>query len=236
MKKWLQKNIVYFIAVIILVTLSIQAYWNIKNYESNKVTVNNEVLAALNNSVDAYYTNLAKTDIKSSMGHESITNGQELQQNLQSVIDSVLLNIDLSEGMITTEPDKGEIIHIIDTNYTGKTPSIDFTEMLDKAKASTSASASASASGTITLPKTDNSQGMTTLATKVIISLSLDTINFKQLTAYLNDELKQKGLGFNYALSHEQKYQNPIFTIILKIPILSFRHYQNRLIFRQGQI
>lgn len=206
MKKWLQKNIVYFIAVIILVTLFIQAYWNIKNYEANKVTVNNEVQAALNNSVDAYYTNLAKTDIKSSMTHENISTPQKLPENLKSVIDSVLLNIDLSEGMITTRPAPapGEITGFVDVDSTGSQSPVEFIEIHKNAKTE------ASASATISLPGNDSLKGITTLATKVIISLSLDAINFNQLTEYLNDELKQKGLDFKYALLHEQSRQKKI--------------------------
>ncbi len=203
MKKWLQKNIVYLIALIILVTLFIQVYWNLNNYEANRVNVNNEVQAALNTSIDTYYTNLAKTDIKSSMTHESITTGQELPKNVQSAIDSILITVDMPEGILGTGPagGAGEIAHITDLNDTVVHIVPGLSDKTKKTQMSKSASA------TVTLGTNDSIQGITTLATKVIISLSLDKINFKQLTAYLNDELTRKGFDFKYALSHKQKYQ-----------------------------
>lgn len=64
MKRSSQTRLIYFIGIVILITLSIQAYWNVKNYKANKVVLTNEVLSGLNNSIEAYYADLVKTDIK----------------------------------------------------------------------------------------------------------------------------------------------------------------------------
>lgn len=60
MQKKSYRSILYFIAFVILVTLSIQVYWNFKNYEASKQQLINEVQISLDNAVDQYYTELAE--------------------------------------------------------------------------------------------------------------------------------------------------------------------------------
>jgi signal transduction histidine kinase len=211
MKKWLQKNIVYFIAVIILVTLFIQAYWNVKNYEANKITVNNEVLAALNNSVDAYYTNLAKNDLQSTMTTERLLEGTKVPEHIKLLVDSVMRNMPEPKGVVSDDPILGKIVEFSNVDSAGQPMPPQLREILNKAQKS----GPITASGTIKIPGKDSLSGINMLATKVIISLSNDSIDFKNLTKYLNNELKRKGLNFKYALSHAQEgeitvnYGNP---------------------------
>jgi len=55
-------SIIYFIAATIVATIVIQLYWNIQNYKNNKQRLINEVQISLDNGVEAYYSDLAKTD------------------------------------------------------------------------------------------------------------------------------------------------------------------------------
>ncbi|PZR09284.1 MAG: hypothetical protein DI539_22140, partial [Flavobacterium psychrophilum] len=207
MKKWLQKNIVYLIALIILVTLFIQAYWNVKNYEANKITVNNEVLAALNNSVDTYYTNLAKSDIKSTIIDENLYSEHKMPEEIELLIDSLINNApENSEGMITTDIESGNIVHVTHIDSTGKSIPPGIAKMLKIA----TKPKSVTATGSVTVPHKDSLQGLNTLATKIIISLSSDSINFKKLNKYLKDELASKNLNFKYALSHHKEDEKSV--------------------------
>jgi two-component system phosphate regulon sensor histidine kinase PhoR len=54
--------IFYFIAATIVATISVQFFWNYKNYEENKVRVDNEIQLSLDNAIEEYYAKLAKTD------------------------------------------------------------------------------------------------------------------------------------------------------------------------------
>ncbi|PWG04067.1 sensor histidine kinase [Polaribacter aquimarinus] len=56
------KWIFYFIITTILATISIQCYWNYKNYEENKRLVTNEIQISLDNAIEKYYTSLAKSN------------------------------------------------------------------------------------------------------------------------------------------------------------------------------
>ena len=53
--------ILYLISSVILVTLCIQVYWNYKNYEIGKQQLINDVQASIDQVVDNYYTELAKS-------------------------------------------------------------------------------------------------------------------------------------------------------------------------------
>ncbi len=52
--------ILYVIVFVILGTISIQVYWNYKNYLTNKQQLVNDVQTSLDNSVEKYYTSLAE--------------------------------------------------------------------------------------------------------------------------------------------------------------------------------
>ena len=61
----LEKNykiIIYFISIAIIATIVAQVYWNIKNYEINKQQINNQIQTSFDNSVEKYYTKIAKDD------------------------------------------------------------------------------------------------------------------------------------------------------------------------------
>lgn len=54
--------IFYFITATIVATIGVQFFWNFKNYEENKVRVDNEIQLSLDNAIEEYYAKLAKTD------------------------------------------------------------------------------------------------------------------------------------------------------------------------------
>src|SRR5690606_21546034 len=57
------KQIVYIIGLIVLVTITIQFYWNYTQYNINKQQVVNEVQISLDNAVETYYTEISKNSI-----------------------------------------------------------------------------------------------------------------------------------------------------------------------------
>lgn len=178
----MQKNIVYLIGLIILITLSIQAYWNIINYQSNKVLINNEVLTAFDNSVNSYYTNLAKSDIKT------------------AIIDSDLAEkdngIDVSGKMTQREKFNFLAYDIPD-------------------KSGTQANISP-----LSFASDRPAQGVVTIATQIIVSLSNEKIDFDNLAKHLDTELKRKGFEFEYALSETRNFRQVASHGNLKSPEL----------------
>jgi two-component system phosphate regulon sensor histidine kinase PhoR len=55
--------VLYLIVVTIIATISVQFYWNFKNYEQNKQRVINEIRLSLDNSIEEYFSELVKEDI-----------------------------------------------------------------------------------------------------------------------------------------------------------------------------
>ena len=54
--------ILYLIAVTIIATISVQFYWNYKNYEENKRQITNEIQLSLDNALEEYYSSIAKNN------------------------------------------------------------------------------------------------------------------------------------------------------------------------------
>ena len=63
MDKKSYKWVVYFIAITVLITITVQVYWNYKEYQINKQNLISKVQLSLDNSVEAYYANLTKLSV-----------------------------------------------------------------------------------------------------------------------------------------------------------------------------
>lgn len=64
MKSKKQLSILLYICFTILATIGLQVYWNLKNYQENKLRLINEVQIAFDNSIEHYYVEDIKNDIK----------------------------------------------------------------------------------------------------------------------------------------------------------------------------
>jgi two-component system phosphate regulon sensor histidine kinase PhoR len=58
------KSLLYFIGLVIMVTLCIQLYWNYKNYQSGRQQLINEVQNSLDQAIDKYYINMAERNTR----------------------------------------------------------------------------------------------------------------------------------------------------------------------------
>lgn len=182
MKRVSENKIVYIIAGIILITISIQVYWNIKNYKINRLQLINDVQTALDNSVDFYYTDLAKTNIKSANEKKEIIHGDiSHSKGIQLILDSIISRV----------------------KHTGKTPPSD-----------TTVNVISMSSGNFHIENvTDEilkdsilkkTGTVNELATKIVISLSNEVVDFKKLSKVLNSELAKRGFNFKYAMSQSK--------------------------------
>jgi len=62
--------ILYCIAITIAITIAVQVYWNYKNYHINKQRIANDIQLSLDNALEQYYAELAKTDYLSIINPE----------------------------------------------------------------------------------------------------------------------------------------------------------------------
>ena len=63
MNKKNYKWVVYFIGVTIFTTITVQVYWNYREYQINKQNLISKVQLSLDNSVETYFANLTKSVI-----------------------------------------------------------------------------------------------------------------------------------------------------------------------------
>ena len=194
------KWILNIIIVVILTTIGIQAYWNYKNYLTNKQQLTNEVQISLDNAVDEYYANLAEKTT-----HKFSFNEGEVNENIvvdgDTIYDRLFQDININQkGIILDSLKINEIEHVAifqtaekDTLITADDNGIITTEEWV---------------GNRKILKAIKTTGLDSfyikdfelLTAKVMLRLSNDTINIKRIKDLLEDELKRKDIVVDYNL------------------------------------
>lgn len=184
----MQKNkyryLLYFITLVITVTLAIQVYWNYKNYQAGKQQLVNEMQISLDQAVDNYYIDLAD---RNTIGFAS--NSSKFLKD--GTFDTLLSHIDISsqgfKGFDSIKPDEisnikifsGSKVSQMDTVF--KTIKIDATQKKNAVK------------HFLGNQKKDSSK-LLTLANRIIIAITTDTLDTPKFETYLQEQLSQKKL------------------------------------------
>ncbi len=179
--------LIYIITTIIVATIGIQLYWNIQNYKINKQRLINEVQISLDNSVENYYSDLAKTDFFTYVdtSKDSIyRNHKETKSFWNDILpDSSFI---LKADSIHIKTGTGSFIHTIDTLQTAR--QVNATKITSIAVASDY--------------KNSLDSSVTNFAKKIFISFARDTLDFKKLDTLVKNELGRKNVRITYALKH----------------------------------
>lgn len=194
------KWILYIIVLVILGTISIQVYWNYKNYLINKQQLINDVQISLDNAVDSYYTNLAK---KSTIGFAFEANSEEDYIIKSGRFDSVLNHINIKERAFTQFDSidiKGvKVVRGIDTDSVLKRFHLEHKNRLSD---SIHMEINWNQKETLDTLIINDFQRLTS---KVVLSMTADTLNLKHIDSLFKSELDRKDLTVSYGLSF---YQN----------------------------
>lgn len=167
--------VVSFITCTILITISVQVYWNYKNYEQNKLRVLNEIQASLNDAIETYFSEIAKpaflnlsSEIQSSGNAGSFSSNFSFKERFPPIKNLSLKSKDSIPELIRFLNNPKEITDIsISTN--------------DKLK---------------------DSVGLLNNLKAIYISIRNDKIDFQKLDSLLKLNLKNKNLSVNYQLLH----------------------------------
>lgn len=192
--------ILYIIVAVIFGTIGIQVYWNFKNYEVNKQQLTNEVQASLDNAIETYYANLAKEntigfaieatsdDILGEGGKfDSILNAIQFQEKGFKNMDSLRISINNTDGIQIFEGLKADSLSKALHNNG------DHQNHLKKmVEYSTS--------------KTQKADSLIIddfkiLTSKVIFSMSQDTLSLTKIDSLLKQDLKRKNLDIEFGLT-----------------------------------
>ena len=182
------KWVIYFIGITVITTIAVQIYWNYREYQINKANLINRVQLSLDNSVEAYYANLTKSGIITFSSLDTISS----KEKTDTIIVKTNSRRDLRKKMDSTLQNiaKLENKKPLFINHPRNHPF--FTP-----------------NGTI--PKHIDS-----LISKVIISISRDSLDLKKLDTYLIDEFKRNNIQVTYGLKYNYNQWNFEDSIVKK--------------------
>lgn len=191
MDKQNYKWVVYFIGITIITTIAVQVYWNYREYQINKQHLINRVQRSLDNSVEAYFANITKSGI--------ITFNSSDLRNPKNKTDTIIVStnsrynfkkkIDSTLQSLIKNDSLGKPLIISsqeNESYPFITPDRNFPKVLDS------------------------------LISKVVVSISRDTLDLQKLSTYLSEEFKRKNIDIIYGLTHQYRYKNNQDSIIKK--------------------
>lgn len=212
--------ILYTIVFVILSTIGIQVYWNYKNYLNSKQQLINEVQISLDKAVDDYYAHLAEKNtmafainssepfklISNSKGHDSIIESLRSKHKLDSLSLTQIRGVPILGS-------KPKIDSIIEFDYKINDPNTD-----------------KKAFDVITHIKSDslNTAKFRTLTSKVLISLTNDSLSLKRIDSLLKNELLRKKIVIDYSLNF--KHLNDSITTYSDYHVLSRSNYEKHLL------
>ncbi|WP_040281245.1 sensor histidine kinase [Psychroserpens damuponensis] len=205
------RYILYIIVIVILSTIGIQAYWNYKNYLSNKQQLINDVQTSLDKAVDDYYANLAENStigfsLKGMSQKDFIKNGR-----FDSIISSISesdtdgfgsidsINPNLLDGVsIVKGPKADSIINQMQLEGIVKFQESDSNIIKHIQIDSLSKQ---SKNEHLEFSEAD----LKTFTSKIIISMTTDSLSLRGIDTLVQKELLRKDIGINYTI----KYKDP---------------------------
>ncbi len=193
------KWILYVIIFVILGTITIQGYWNYKNYLVNKQQLINDVQQSLDNAVETYFAHLAENktiafafDINDSNFIEngklagkldSIMHKFEFSSNNLKSCDTI--DFELFDSLTVYKGVKADSFLLSMHDYPNQFPRTQFKSIFRE------------------LHMDSTAQGhFRTLTSKVILSLTNDTLRLKSIDSLFHSELSRKNLAINYGFSY----------------------------------
>jgi two-component system phosphate regulon sensor histidine kinase PhoR len=187
------RRILYFISIVILITIVVQGYWAYKNYLQEKDQLITDVQISLDQAVDSYYTHLAKNNtleyFKDSISNDSVIMGVHL--------DHLISKMDTINGTmrkkVYLDSNKNNNISIV---RSGIPDSISI-EIKDRNQ-------------NFKQLFNDSVLGINDpfnlLTSKIVISFAEDSLSLGQIDSLLNDDLKRKNIDISYGLTYSNNW------------------------------
>ena len=204
--------ILVFISSIILITICIQVYWNLKNYEENKKRLYQEIQLAFDNSVTNYYLTDLRNDHVVFINQNPSINESDFINNL---IKSALFKKEISNSKSTASDTLKKSKINLSVSYDVSEDSIvQKHSSLGKTKAKTKRYKLEKIKVLKGIKNVDSISSLKNQKNILSFSTIRDSIDFKKLSTSLNKELKKKNLKLSYKIVHYKseipfdKFQN----------------------------
>ncbi|WP_445725614.1 sensor histidine kinase [Flavobacterium sp.] len=202
MDKQNYKWVVYFIGLTIVITIAAQVYWNLKEYETNKNQLISEVQRSLDNAVETYFANLTKSGI--------ITYPSLNPENSNDKTDTIVVSTNSRENFRKKMDSTLQ-------NLTNKDSSKSIIINNEWRRSFAFFNSEKNASNNID-----------SLISKVIISISRDTLDLEKLNSYLIDEFERNNIEVTYGLKFEYSYKVNHDSIVKKNKELNLENFPKK--------
>ncbi|MCM4157768.1 HAMP domain-containing sensor histidine kinase [Gramella sp. AN32] len=195
--------ILYFVSLVVLITLGIQVYWNYKNFQSAKQQLINEVQTSVDNAIDAYYVDLAD---KNTIG---LTFEGDRDSSSDAQLNKLYKFLDSSKTDLISSIDSIDPKEITGFKFLKKSTFNDTSNPVFK-KISTNEKQKAKIDSFFGTGKKMKFPGdsLFKLASKVIISITTDTLQTSPLNTFIDEQLKQKKIEIDYGYIFENNSGN----------------------------
>ena len=178
--------VLYLITLTVIATISVQIYWNYKNYLLNKQRVLNEIQISLDNAIEEYFADVTKN---STIAFIDVSGDSVFSKEKTSAFFSKI-NFDtiFKETTYDSLSKKKQKI-----KKHKRTTFRDFKNINPKEISDISFFKG---------KKADSINHLKGFANKIVISISQDSIEFEKLNPFLENELKRKHLAVPFSLNH----------------------------------
>ncbi|MGJ8547935.1 sensor histidine kinase [Winogradskyella wichelsiae] len=192
--------ILYTIVVVIVATISIQVYWNYKNYQTNKQQLINDVQISLDKAVDDYYAALAERTtigfiLEGDQQKNAFEEGSELEKFFKTIDESKneFTNLDsldknTIEGITVFRGFKADSMSEAHDKTHNPLSAEQFKLKIDSLKNNN---------------KDVNLKNAEFLTSKVMISIKNDTLDVKAVEELIAIELERKNINVDFYLDYK---------------------------------
>lgn len=189
------------IILTLVFTIGIQLYRNIQNYSLNQRQLQSDIQLCLDNSVENYYAELAKSDVLPFTDKPFSKNKTTFRITSP---DSIAMHFRqrTADREIIHRIESGKVVAHIDSLLKGGTPYAP----VNVFKIDTLKNIEVDRISHINVIKNqlsaDSLKNLRQLTSRIIISLTRDTLDFEKLNGYLQEELDRQKISINYGLLH----------------------------------
>jgi two-component system phosphate regulon sensor histidine kinase PhoR len=202
MNKQNYKWVVYFIGFTIAATIAVQVYWNYREYQINKLHLISKVQLSLDNSVEAYYANITRSGI--------ITYASLNPVNSNDKTDTIIVSTNSRENFRKKIDSTLQNLAKNDTTRP---------LLINNQRGSVYPFFTSNHN----IPKNIDS-----LISKVMVSISRDTLNLEKLDTYLAKELNRNNLAINYAINYTYGYRDLNDSLVEKTKTYKLENFPNK--------
>jgi two-component system phosphate regulon sensor histidine kinase PhoR len=199
------KWILYVIVAVIAGTISIQVYWNYKNYEVNKQQLINDVQLSLDQAIEKYFAQLAEERTVGfafeSTQHDSVFSNYNMFDSLIGVLDFSTKKVtDFDSLDITLNADNIIVYKGVHADSLLTSIKADHFPRIGKSKLSRSDKKRIELNHIAYQPDSTVARHLERLTSKVVISLTNDNLELEKVDSLFGLEVNNKNLDITHDL------------------------------------